>query len=75
MRYVSEDWRQGSFQSFKEYANGEDAAFFIAMRPLDYSDEIAYSILTEPARATRIGPNKSISTSVELMCQGLRLNQ
>jgi len=72
MNNVTEAWRQTAFQSFKDYANGEDAAFFIALRPLDYPDELAYAWATNVVTASRAMPNKRISTSVSLQCQGLR---
>ena len=73
MNHVTEAWRQTDFQAFKAYANGEDAAFFIALRPLDYPDELAYAWATNVVTASRAMPNKRISTSVSLQCQGLRL--
>jgi len=72
MNNVTEAWRQTTFKAFKAYANGEDAAFFIALRPLDYPDELAYAWATNVVTATRAMPNKRISTSVSMQCQGLR---
>ena len=72
MNHVTEAWRQTTFKAFKVYTNGEDAAFFIALRPLDYPDELAYAWATNVVTATRAMPNKVISTSVSLQCQGLR---
>ena len=75
MNHVTEAWRQTDFQAFKAYANGEDAAFFIALRPLDYPDELAYAWATNVVTAQRSTANKAISTSVSLQCQGLRQGQ
>ncbi len=72
MQHASEAWRQGAFADFKAYANGEDAAFFIAARPGTYPNELAYAWATEVVTASREMPNKNISTSVTLSCQGLR---
>ena len=72
MNHASELWRQTEFKAFKEYANGEGAAFFIALRPLDYPDELAYAWATNVVTATRAMPNKRISTSVSMQLQGLR---
>jgi hypothetical protein len=72
MNNASETWRQGDFQDFKAYANGEDAAFFVAPRPGAYPDEVAYAWLTSVATASRERPNAANSTSVTLSCQGLR---
>jgi len=72
MNHVTEAWRQTDFQKFKAYANGGDAAFFIALRPLDYPDELAYAWATNVVTASRAMPNKRISTSVSMQLQGLR---
>jgi len=72
MNHVTEAWRQTDLKAFKAYANGEDAAFFIALRPLDYPDELAYAWATNVVTATRAMPNKRISTSVSMQLQGLR---
>jgi hypothetical protein len=72
MNNVSETWRQGDFKAFKDYANGNDAAFFIALRPSDYPNELAYAWAAGVVRAERSQPNNSISTSVTMTLQGLR---
>lgn len=72
MNNASEAWRQGDFQDFKAYANGEDAAFFVAPRPGTYPDEVAYAWATEVVTASRERPNAANSTSVTMRCQGLR---
>lgn len=72
MDYATEAWRQGDFQLFKAYANGEDAAFFIAPRPGTYPDEVAYAWATDVVTAERTMATTAASTSVTLRCQGLR---
>lgn len=72
MQYASETWRQTELADFKAYANGEEAAFFIAARPGDYRDEVSYAWATEVVTASREMPNKNIATAVTLNCQGLR---
>ena len=74
MNNVPEAWRKVQFKAFKAYANGKDAAFFIALRPDGYVDELAYAWATEVVTANRAMPNKRISTSVSMRCQGLRPN-
>lgn len=74
MNHASEAWRAGAFADFKAHANGEGATFFVAARPDDYPNEVAYAWLTDTARAERGIANKAISTSVTLSCQGLRPN-
>jgi len=74
MNNVAESWRQTEFKAFKAYANGENAAFFIALRPLDYPDELAYAWATDVVTASRAAPNKQLSTSVSMQLQGLRPN-
>jgi len=74
MMHAPEEWRQTRFKRFKRYANGENAAFFIAARPEDYPDELAYAWATNVVTADRAMPNKRVSTSVTLTCQGLRPN-
>lgn len=69
---LSEAFRTGDFKEFKAYANGEDAAFFIAHRPLDYQDEVAYAWATETVRMTRETPNHRVSGSVTLNLMGHR---
>lgn len=69
---LSEDFRTGDFKTFKDYANGEDAAFFIAPRPLDYPDEVAYAWAADTVRMTRDTPNKRVSGSVNLNLIGYR---
>jgi len=72
MNNATETWRQTDFAAFKAYANGEDAAFFVAPRPGSYPDEIAYAWATDVVTADRAMPNRRISTSVTLNCRGLR---
>ena len=72
MNHATEAWRQTQFKAFKSYANGEGAAFFIALRPLDYPDELAYAWATNVVTASRAMPNKLISTSLSMQLQGLR---
>jgi hypothetical protein len=72
MQHASEAWRQGDFARFKRYANGQDAVFFIALRPSSYPAEVAYAWATDVVAAQRAIANKSISTTVEMTCQGLR---
>lgn len=72
MNHASEEWRQGAFAAFKRYANGNDAAFFVAPRPANYPNEVAYAWAAEVVTATREIANARISTSVTLRCQGLR---
>lgn len=69
---LSEDFRTGDFKDFKDYANGEDAAFFIAPRPLDYPDEVAYAWAADTVRMTRDTPNKRVSGTVNLNLIGYR---
>ena len=75
MNHVTEAWRQTNLKAFKAYANGEDAAFFIAHRPLDYPNELSYAWATDVVTANRSTPNKAISTAVAMRCQGLRQRQ
>jgi len=73
MNNAPESWRRGDFAAFKAYANGEDAAFFIAARPTaDYLAEVAYAWAADIVTASRETPNKAVSTSVTLSCQALR---
>jgi hypothetical protein len=75
MNNAPESWRRGDFAAFKAYANGSDAAFFIAPRPTaDYLSEVAYAWATDVVTAERAMANKLLSTSVTLQCQGLRPN-
>ncbi len=69
---LSEDFRTGDFKAFKNYANGEGAAFFIATRPGDYPDEVAYAWATDVVRMPRNTPNRRISGSVTLNLTGYR---
>lgn len=69
---LSETFRTGDFKTFKDYANGEDAAFFIAPRPGDYPDEVSYSWATDVVRMTRDRPNNRVSGSVTLNLRGYR---
>lgn len=71
---LSEDWRTSTFKSFKAYANGEQAAFFIAQRALYYPDEVAYAWTTDTVRMSRETPNRRVSGSVTLNCIGYRQN-
>lgn len=72
MQNASEAWRVGDFAAFKDYANGGDAVFFVAARPFDYPNELAFAWCPNIIRADRETPNKRISTTVTLQCQGLR---
>ena len=74
MANAPETWRQGAFKDFKAYANGEDAAFFIAARPDGYPQELSYAWATSVVTASRAISNKQASTAVTLSCQGLRPN-
>lgn len=69
---LSETFRTGDFADFKAYANGEDALFFIAPRPGDYPDEVAYAWATDVVRMTRDTPNNRVSGSVTLNLMGHR---
>lgn len=69
---LSEAFRTDDFKTFKDYANGEDAAFFIAPRPGDYPDEVAYAWASDVVRMTRNTPNKAVSGSVTLNLIGYR---
>ena len=71
MNNASETWRQGAWQDFKAWANGEGAAFFIAARPAGYAEEVAFAWINDTARANRGRPNKTNSTELTLNCQGL----
>jgi hypothetical protein len=72
MNHATETWRQTAFADFKEYANGEDAVFFIALRPGDYPAEVAYAWAVEPVTAVRSLRNRQASTTVNMALQGLR---
>jgi hypothetical protein len=72
MNNAPETWRQGAFKAFKAYANGGDAAMFVAPRPAAYPDEVSYAWASNVVTAERSQPNKAISTSVTLQMQGLR---
>ena len=69
---LSETFRRVRFNTFKQYANGEDAVFFIATRPGDYPDEVAYAWATDVVRMTRERPNSTNSGSVTLNLRGYR---
>lgn len=69
---LSEDWRKSTFKSFKAYANGEGAAFFIATRPGDYPEEVAYAWSNNVVMMSRDTPNKRVSGSVALDLMGYR---
>lgn len=69
---LSEDWRTSTFKEFKAYANGEGAAFFVALRPGDYPDEVAYAWANDVVRMSRDAPNRRISGSVNLDLMGYR---
>lgn len=71
---LSEAFRSGDFKAFKDYANGEDAAFFIAPRPGDYPDEVAYAWSSETVMMSRDRPNQGLSGSVNLKLMGYRQN-
>jgi len=72
MQHASEAWRQTTLKDFKSYANGADAAFFIALRPDDYPEEVAYAWATGVVRAAREMSNNALSTTVSMTLQGLR---
>jgi hypothetical protein len=72
MMHATEQWRQTSFAAFKAYANGQEGTFFVALRPLDYPKEVAYAWASDVVTASRMMPNKRVSTQVEISCQGLR---
>ena len=73
MNNAPETWRQTDFAAFKAYANDGEAAFFIAVRPtVDYLNEVSFAWLTDTAKASRELPNRRVSTSVTISCQGLR---
>ena len=67
---LSEAWRAGEFAEFKAYANGEDAAFFIALRPGSDPDEVAYAWAADMAMATRDRNNWAIAGTVKLKLMG-----
>lgn len=69
---MSEAYRTSDFETFKRYANGENAAFWIASRPGNYPDEISYAWTTELVRMTRNRPNAQVTGSVTLNCRGYR---
>lgn len=69
---LSEDFRAGDFKAFKAYANGENAAFFIALRPGYYPDEVAYAVSSDVVRMSRDQPNRRISGSVTMNLSGYR---
>ena len=71
MNNASETWRQGAWQDFKAWANGEGAAFFIAARPFGYPEEVSFAWMNDTARANRGRPNKTNSTEITLNCQGM----
>jgi hypothetical protein len=72
MQHASEAWRKTDFQAFKAWANGEGAAFFIAARPDDYPNELAYAMCGDVVTASREIPNKAVSTAVTLRCMGVK---
>lgn len=72
MDHATENWRQTEFAAFKSYANGGEGAFFVATRPFGYPKEVAYAWPSGNVKASREMPNKSVSTSVTISCEGLR---
>ncbi len=71
---LSETFRSGDFADFKAYANGEDATFWVASRPGDYPDEVAYAWALDVVRMERARPNATNAGAVTLNLQGLRVN-
>lgn len=67
---LPETWRVGELPDFKAHANGEDATFFIALRPGDDPNELAYAWSTDTVMATRDRNNRPISGSITLKCMG-----
>lgn len=72
MNHASETWRAGDFADFKEYVNGDEAAFFIASWPGKYPKEVSFAWPERVVTAERAMANATISTSVTLQCRGLR---
>lgn len=69
---LSETFAAGDWAEFRRHANEGDATFFIAPKPLAYPKEVAYAWSNETIRASRNTPNKAITRSVDLNCQGYR---
>ena len=69
---LSETYRTSAFADFAAHANTGDGPFFIAPRPLDYPNEVAYAWPTETVRMSREIPNKLASGSVGLSLMGYR---
>lgn len=68
--HLSEAYRSGDFRDFADHCNKGDATFWIAPRPLDYADEVAYAWSPDVIRMSREQPNKLISGSVSMSLQG-----
>ena len=67
---LSEAYRAGDFKDFADHANLGDATFWIAPRPGDYADEVAYAWPAQVVRMSREIPNKDVSGSASLKLQG-----
>lgn len=71
---LSEAFRTSDFAAFKAHANGEVATFFVAPRPEDYPDEVAYAWSDGVVNMSRERANHRNSGSVSLSLQGLRVD-
>lgn len=69
---LSEAYRTGDFKDFAAHCNTGDATFFIAPRPLDYEDEVAYAWSNDTVRMNRDLPNKAGSGAVQLSLRGYK---
>jgi len=69
---LSETFRRGEFETFRNHANTGDGTFFVAPRPLDYPDEVAYAWSPETIRMERNVPKKEIAGSVSMSLRGYK---
>lgn len=67
---IPEEFRQGPWREFTNYLDAGAGTFFIAGKPESYPLEVAYAWPTGTFRAERTRPNRRISTSVNLSCEG-----
>ena len=70
VEYLSESWIETEFDAFAEHA--ETLPFFVADRPADYPDSVAYAFADADLVPERAYPKASIANSVTLEMRAYR---
>lgn len=72
VEHMPEDFAADEWADFRRHANEGDGTFYIAPKPEDYPDEVAYAWPLEPVRAERSIPVAGIARATEIRCGGYR---